>query len=42
MNLTFTPTAWGDYQWFQQRDRKLLRFVFLAKDDFDRLLQEKE
>ena len=24
MNLTFTPSAWNDYQWFQQHDRKLL------------------
>jgi len=23
MNLTFTPTAWDDYQWFVHHDRKL-------------------
>jgi toxin YoeB len=27
MNLTFTPSAWEDYQWFQQQDRKLLRRI---------------
>ena len=27
MNLTFTPSAWGDYQWFQQRDRKLSKRI---------------
>jgi toxin YoeB len=25
MNLTFTPSAWDDYQWFVQHDRKLLK-----------------
>ncbi len=24
MKLCFTPTAWDDYLWFQERDRKLL------------------
>ena len=28
MNLTFTPSAWDDYQWFQQHDRKLLNSSF--------------
>lgn len=27
MNLTFTPLAWDDYQWFAQRDRKLLKRI---------------
>ncbi len=27
MNLTFTPSAWDDYQWFVQRDRKLLKRI---------------
>ena len=27
MNLTFTPSAWEDYQWFQQHDRKLLKRI---------------
>jgi toxin YoeB len=27
MNLTFTPSAWDDYQWFVQRDRKLLQRI---------------
>ena len=27
MNLTFTPSAWDDYLWFQQHDRKLLNRI---------------
>ncbi len=27
MNLTFTPSAWDDYQWFVRRDRKLLKRI---------------
>jgi toxin YoeB len=27
MNLTFTPSAWDDYQWFVARDRKLLKRI---------------
>lgn len=27
MNLAFTPSAWSDYQWFQQYDRKLLKRI---------------
>lgn len=27
MNLTFTPSAWEDYQWFVQHDRKLLKRI---------------
>ena len=27
MNLTFTPSAWEDYLWFQQHDRKLLKRI---------------
>jgi toxin YoeB len=27
MNLTFTPSAWDDYQWIQQHDRKLLKRI---------------
>jgi Txe/YoeB family toxin of Txe-Axe toxin-antitoxin module len=27
MNLTFTPSAWDDYQWFVQHDRKLLKRI---------------
>lgn len=27
MNLTFTPSAWDDYQWFLQRDRKMLKRI---------------
>jgi toxin YoeB len=27
MNLTFTPSAWNDYQWFVQHDRKLLKRI---------------
>ena len=27
MNLTFTPPAWDDYQWFVQHDRKLVKRI---------------
>ena len=27
MNLTFTPSAWENYQWFVQHDRKLLKRI---------------
>lgn len=27
MQLVFTETAWADYQWFQDRDRKLLKRI---------------
>lgn len=27
MNLTFTPSAWDDYRWFVQHDRKLLKRI---------------
>jgi toxin YoeB len=27
MKLTFTPSAWGDYVWFQEHDRKLLKRI---------------
>ena len=27
MNLTFTQSAWEDYQWFVQHDRKLLKRI---------------
>ena len=27
MNLTFTPSGWSDYQWFQERERKLLKRI---------------
>ena len=27
MNLTFTPSAWDDYQWFAQHDRKLAKRI---------------
>ena len=29
MNLTFTPSGWGDYQWFQEHDRKLVKRINL-------------
>ena len=29
MKLTFTPSGWGDYQWFQEQDRKLVRRINL-------------
>lgn len=27
MNLKFTPSAWDDYLWFQQQDRKLFKRI---------------
>jgi toxin YoeB len=27
MRLVFTPTAWNDYLWFQNHDRKLLKRI---------------
>ncbi|MBW8876832.1 MAG: Txe/YoeB family addiction module toxin [Acidobacteria bacterium] len=27
MKLTFTPSAWEDYLWFQNHDRKLLKRI---------------
>jgi toxin YoeB len=33
MKLTFTPSAWDDYLWFQDFDRKLLKRInALIKD----------
>ena len=33
MRLVFTESAWDDYQWFQQRDRKLIKRInALVKD----------
>lgn len=33
MNLVFTPSAWEDYLWFQDHDRKLLKRVNLLIKD---------
>ena len=33
MNLTFTPSAWDDYQWFQQQERRLLKRINLLIQD---------
>ena len=30
MNLTFTPSGWSDYQWFQEHDRKLVKRINLS------------
>jgi toxin YoeB len=38
MNLTFTPSGWDDYQWFQQHDRKLLKRINLLIQDEHRLV----
>lgn len=27
MRLSFTESAWTDYQWFQERDRRLLKRI---------------
>ncbi len=29
MKLCFTPSAWDDYLWFQEHDRKLLKRINL-------------
>ena len=29
MNLTFTPSGWSDYRWFQEHDRKLVKRINL-------------
>ena len=29
MRIVFTESAWGDYQWFQTNDRKLLKRINL-------------
>jgi toxin YoeB len=36
MKLCFTPTAWNDYLWFQERDRKLLKRINLLIQDIVR------
>ncbi len=33
MNLTFTPSGWDDYVWFQQHDRKLLAKLYTVIKD---------
>ena len=33
MKLTFTPSAWTDYLWFQEHDRKLLKRINLLIQD---------
>lgn len=33
MKLTFTPSAWADYLWFQEHDRKLLKRINLLIQD---------
>jgi toxin YoeB len=33
MRLTFTPSAWEDYLWFQDHDRKLLKRINLLIKD---------
>jgi toxin YoeB len=33
MKLCFTPTAWDDYLWFQEHDRKLLKRINLLIQD---------
>jgi toxin YoeB len=40
MNLTFTPSAWDDYQWFVKHDRKLLKRINQLIEDIlrDRLV----
>jgi toxin YoeB len=37
MKLVFTPSAWDDYLWFQEHDRKLLKRINLLIKDALRL-----
>ena len=36
MRIVFTPSAWNDYIWFQDNDRKLLRRINLLIQDATR------
>jgi toxin YoeB len=36
MRITFTPSAWDDYTWFQENDRKLLKRINLLIRDCTR------
>ena len=36
MNLTFTPSAWNDYQWFVQHDLKLAKRINQLVQDVSR------
>lgn len=36
MRLVFTPSAWEDYLWFQDRDRKLLKRINQLIEDVKR------
>jgi toxin YoeB len=33
LRLVFTPSGWGDYLWFQEHDRKLLKRINLLIQD---------
>ena len=33
MKIVFTPSAWDDYLWFQENDRRLLRRINLLIQD---------
>ncbi len=33
MKIAFTPSAWEDYLWFQENDRRLLRRINLLIQD---------
>ncbi len=36
MRLVFTPSAWEDYLWFQEHDRRLLKRINLLIKDIQR------
>ncbi len=36
MRIVFTPSAWADYLWFQENDRRLLRRINLLIQDATR------
>jgi len=33
MKLCFTPSAWGDYLWFQEHDRRIVKRINLLIKD---------
>ncbi|MGE9295282.1 MAG: Txe/YoeB family addiction module toxin [Puniceicoccales bacterium] len=36
MNVTFTPLAWEDYQYWQQNDKRVIKRIHLLIKDIDR------
>ncbi len=40
MNITFTPQAWEDYQFWQKTDKKILKRIHLLIQDIQRSPQD--